>query len=235
MKKYELIVQDIISKICQNIITLKLPSERELAEAYSVSRFTIRKALEKLEAIGIVTIKSGAGNFINGDINDNPLIYNSITENSFNQMSYRKLTLHKRLINSYEKRVFLLNDDDYIWYVKRLRLIGEQVIQVEEAKMPVKIYPKMNDDIIESSLQKHALDIGLQIKQYLTTYKAVNITTEDSHLLGCKRGAAAMNITNRGFLTSGEVFIISDITDINYQCTYQTPFNSENIQFRNKK
>ncbi|MCL9777473.1 GntR family transcriptional regulator [Vibrio methylphosphonaticus] len=235
MKKYEFIVQDVISKICQNVITMKLPSERELAESYEVSRFTIRKALEKLESIGIVTVKSGSGIFINGDINNNPLVYNSITENSFRRMSYSKLTLNKRVMDSNEKRVFILDDDDYIWNVKRLRLIDGKVIQIEEARMPVKLFPKMNDAIIESSLQKHALDIGLDIEQYLTTYRAVNTSKEEAQLLGCKRGAAAMNITNRGFLSNGEVFIISDIIDINYQCTYHAPFNSKNIQYRDEK
>ena len=50
MKKYEELVQDIISKICQNVIDVKLPSERELAEKYDISRFSA-KALSKLEAI----------------------------------------------------------------------------------------------------------------------------------------------------------------------------------------
>ncbi|MGF1817709.1 GntR family transcriptional regulator, partial [Vibrio splendidus] len=53
-------------------------------------------------------------------------------------------------------------------------------------------------------------------------------------LLGCKKNVAAMNITNRGFLTSGELFIVSDIIDINYQCTYHTPFNNESMNFRDK-
>ena len=57
MKKYELVVQDIVSKICQNSISHKLPAERELSEIYGLSRFTIRKALAKLEAIGMVKSK----------------------------------------------------------------------------------------------------------------------------------------------------------------------------------
>ena len=38
-----------------------------------------------------------------------------------------------------------------------------------------------------------------------------------------------MNITNRGFLKTGEVFVVSDIIDINYQCTYHTKFNPESL------
>lgn len=93
----------------------------------------------------------------------------------------------------------------------------------------------MNADIIESSIQKHALSIELEIDSYLTTYQAVNVSKDDAELLGCKKNAAAMNITNRGFLASGELFIVSDIIDINYQCTYHTPFNSESMSYRDKK
>lgn len=56
MKKHEELVQDLISKICNNVITYKLPSERELVDKYQLSRFSVRKALSKLEAIGVVIL-----------------------------------------------------------------------------------------------------------------------------------------------------------------------------------
>lgn len=235
MKKYELVVQDIVSKICQNSISHKLPAERELSEIYGLSRFTIRKALAKLEAIGMVTSKVGSGYFVNTALIGTPLVYNSITENSFEEISYKKIQLNKALPDNHEQQIFSLSDNEYIWKIRRLRLINNKVVQVEEAKIPVSVFPEMNAEIIESSIQKHALSKGLQIDSYLTTYQAVNVSKEDAELLGCKKNVAAMNITNRGFLVSGELFIVSDIIDINYQCTYHTPFNSESMSYRDKK
>lgn len=235
MKKYELVVQDIVSKICQNSISHKLPAERELSEIYGLSRFTIRKALAKLEAIGMVTSKVGSGYFVNTALIGTPLVYNSITENSFEEISYKKIQLNKALPDNHEQQIFSLSDNEYIWKIRRLRLINNKVVQIEEAKIPVSVFPEMNAEIIESSIQKHALSKGLQIDSYLTTYQAVNVSKEDAELLGCKKNVAAMNITNRGFLSSGELFIVSDIIDINYQCTYHTPFNSESMSYRDKK
>ncbi|WP_036817071.1 FadR/GntR family transcriptional regulator, partial [Photobacterium sanctipauli] len=106
MKKYDFVVQDILSKIYQNKISVKLPAERDLAESYAVSRFTIRKALSKLEAIGVVTAKLGAGHYVKESVRDNPLIYNSITENSFNEISYKKVSLHKKLATGHDKNIF---------------------------------------------------------------------------------------------------------------------------------
>ncbi|GAL33313.1 transcriptional regulator GntR family [Vibrio maritimus] len=62
-----------------------------------MSRFSIRKALAKLEAIGVVKPKTGSGYFVNTAIIGTPLIYNSITENSFEHISYKKVQLNKRV------------------------------------------------------------------------------------------------------------------------------------------
>ncbi|WP_036826998.1 UTRA domain-containing protein, partial [Photobacterium sanctipauli] len=101
--------------------------------------------------------------------------------------------------------------------------------------LPVSLFSKMTAEIIESSLQNHTLDLGYDIARYLTNYKAVNVSKEDAQLLGCKKGIAAMSINNRGFLSTGEVFIVSEVVDIDYNCTYLVPFNSENIKMRGKK
>src|SRR5208337_2985370 len=42
----------------------RLPSERELAEGFQASRISIREALKRLEASGLVTVKVGSGVFV---------------------------------------------------------------------------------------------------------------------------------------------------------------------------
>jgi GntR family transcriptional regulator, transcriptional repressor for pyruvate dehydrogenase complex len=42
----------------------RLPSERELAEGFQASRISIREALKRLEAAGLVTVKVGSGVFV---------------------------------------------------------------------------------------------------------------------------------------------------------------------------
>lgn len=43
----------------------RLPNEYELAEQYDVCRYTIREAIKKLVAIGLVTVSQGKGTFVN--------------------------------------------------------------------------------------------------------------------------------------------------------------------------
>lgn len=42
----------------------KLPTEKELTERYNVSRLTVRAAIQRLSALGLVTSKTGAGTYV---------------------------------------------------------------------------------------------------------------------------------------------------------------------------
>ncbi len=42
----------------------KLPSENELSETFGVSRMTIRQAMQKLKALGLIETRTGSGSFV---------------------------------------------------------------------------------------------------------------------------------------------------------------------------
>ncbi|MCS2157930.1 GntR family transcriptional regulator [Scandinavium sp. H11S7] len=234
MKKNEFVTQDLLSKIYQqgDAAPRKLPPERQLAEEYGVSRFTVRQALEKLASIGVVRIVQGSGCWINEQARNNPLVYNSITEKRFDQMRYRMISLHKKRPNREEQQIFGLTDDDFIWQFCRLRYVDDSPVQIEVSRMPSTAFADLNQQVIERSLQQYVLEKGYQISHMLTTYRAVNVSREQAELLGCKKGSPAMLINNRGILAGGQVYAVSDIIDINYTCTYVIPHNRDNLAFR---
>ena len=45
----------------------RLPSENELAEQFGVSRVTVRGALQKLAALGLIETKLGDGSYVGND------------------------------------------------------------------------------------------------------------------------------------------------------------------------
>ncbi|MGL5698438.1 MAG: GntR family transcriptional regulator [Kluyvera sp.] len=234
MKKKEFVTQDLLSKIYQHSSDgpRKLPPERQLAQEYGVSRFTIRQALEKLANIGVVRIVQGSGIWINEQTRSNPLVYNSITEKRFDQMRYRMISLHKTRPGPEDQQVFGLTDDDFIWQFCRLRFVDDIAVQIEVSRMPTAMFSDLNQEVIERSLQQYVLEKGYQISHLLTRYRAVSINREQAALLGCKKGSPAMHINNRGILDGGRVYEISDIIDINYSCTYVIPHNRDNLAFR---
>ncbi len=234
MKKKDFVTQDLLSKIYQHSEPgpRKLPPERQLAEEYGVSRFTIRQALEKLVSIGVVSVIQGSGIWINEQARNSPLVYNSITEKSFDRITFRLVSLHKKLPDRDEQQVFGLGPEEFIWQFCRLRLVDKQKVQIETSRMPAKDFPDLNQKVIESSLQQYVLSKGFRISHLLTRYQAVVVNKEQAQLLECKKGQPAMQISNRGILEGGRVFEISDIVDINYSCTYVIPFNHANLARR---
>ena len=234
MKKREFITQDLLSKIYQAASEplQKLPAERELAEEYGVSRYTIREALKKLVSIGIVRIVQGSGIYISENARSNPLVYNSITEKRFDQMRYQLLSLHKRLPDKEQQQVFGIDGNAWLWYFCRLRYVEGRCTQIETSCLPLARFPDLNQRVIESSLQRYVIAKGYIPSHFLTHYQAVNVDKEQAAQLGCKRGTAAMKITNRGILAGGEVWVQSEVIDIHYECTYVTPFNADNLRFR---
>ena len=57
-----------------------LPPERELAEAYDVSRVTVRKALDGLVHARLLTRRQGAGTFVAARVEKNFATISSFTE-----------------------------------------------------------------------------------------------------------------------------------------------------------
>ena len=68
IKKYQDIATQIRSLIESNRLEAgsRLPTERELAESFGVSRATVRQAEAQLQALGVVEIRTGSGAYVIG-------------------------------------------------------------------------------------------------------------------------------------------------------------------------
>lgn len=65
-RRYLTVAQHLLSEMDANRLAIgaRLPSDRELAGQYEVSRATVREALLALELIGVVEIRHGAGTYV---------------------------------------------------------------------------------------------------------------------------------------------------------------------------
>lgn len=235
-KKTDFIVMDLISKIYQNrFFNYKLPTQRDLAYAYQVSRFTIQKALKKLRAIGLVEFIQGNGIYIRERALGNPLVYNSLTEVSYNELQSRVLSLNKVKAGAEMGKTFNLAEDQDLWQFQRLRIVNYEISQLETSYMPCHLFADISKEVIEDSIQNYVLKQKYQISYFMTNYQAGTLTREESELMNVRKGSPAMRITSRGLLKDGSVFILSNITAINYECTYIIPFNKQLWQSRRKQ
>ena len=70
----------------------KLPSEREMCEAYGVSRIPVRKALELLEAEGLIQSFQGKGSFVRTPVIRNNLVHIRTFSETLSQQGYSGYT-----------------------------------------------------------------------------------------------------------------------------------------------
>lgn len=235
MKKRDFVADDILSKIYQNKYKVgqKLPTERKLAEIYSVSRYTIREAMKKLVEIGSIKVIQGSGSIVNDTKYKSPLIYNSLTQKKFTDIQSQIVYLKKVTPDDELLKIFDLNAEQRtLWEYKRIRIIDYQKRQIETSRLPYQLFPEITEEDIAQSVHEFVRRCGYKISHFITTYTAITLDKEEAALLNCKKGTAAMKIINRGILHDGKVFEYSQMVSLDYSVTYFTPFDPSNHQYR---
>lgn len=226
--KTEFIIEDLISKIYQKKYSdSRLPPERELAGQYHVSRYTIQKALKQLIEMGLLISRQGDGVFVNEKMRGNPLVYNSATLVPYKDLHSQTIYLKKIPATAKLQKIFNLKEHDMVWEFQRIRIMNYKKTQIETGYMPCTLFPLMNSEILEDSIQNFAIEEGYRISHFMTNYSSARLTEEEASLLNCKRNTPVFLIKSRGFLRDGSVFVSSKIIAVDYECTYVVPFNRD--------
>lgn len=233
MKKNEFIMQDLLSKIYQNQFKDgKIPNQRELAQIYGVSRYTVQEAIKSLAEIGVIKVVQGSGMYVYDNLRNNTMIYNSLTRTPYGRIRSKMISLEQAMSTLEEQQIFQLEEPALIWTFKRLRIVDYKIEQIEISKLPLALFPELSQENVEHSIQKYVQNKGYRISHYITSYQPIAVSKTESELLLCKKGAPAMRITNRCLLEDGRVYEYSQLTAIDYDCTYITPFNKKTHQNR---
>lgn len=237
MSKKNFMAEDIIGKIYQNRYKSgeQLPTERELARIYGVSRDTVRRALKKLVDLNFVESIQGKGNFIKEGLAGSSLIYNSLVEKKFREISSEVLEFTEIKAGKEFSKIFDTSADDTLFQYKRIRIVDFVKVQIELTRVPKNLFPNLKRDDIKDSFHSYVIRLGYDISHFITTYSAINLSREDAELLNLKKGKAVMMIKNRGILSNSQVFEYSELVTDEYSCSYISNFNSNLLKYRNLK
>lgn len=160
MPVYQQIANDMIARIAQEewIIGGKLPSESELSEEYGTSRVTVRQALAKLEADGLIDKQRGRGAFLKANrrrnILDLFLPQIGITHQSDIVSTEAKINI----ITSASAQVVTnlgVAPGTPLVYVERFFVRKKKIVGINRAWFPLNIVPGMSDEgLLDNSLTK---------------------------------------------------------------------------------
>ena len=125
-----------------------LPGERDLSQLTGVSRITVRKAMQALEAEGVVTRARGYGTQIN-----NIFEYSLKEARGFSQQVVLRgktpntLWVNKRIVKCPEEiaRHLSLAPESDVFLLKRIRYVDDDAVSIEESWVPVGLIPNPDD------------------------------------------------------------------------------------------
>ena len=110
--KADFIFYDLLSKIYQKYYKEgKLPTQRNLAKSYNVSRFTIQSVLNRLQNMGIIHTIQGDGIYIDHSVLKNPLMLNSMIERPYEEIESKMVYLRKVPANHELSSIFSISLD----------------------------------------------------------------------------------------------------------------------------
>ncbi|AVZ00081.1 MULTISPECIES: GntR family transcriptional regulator [Lelliottia] len=221
---------EIKEKIKKDILDQKyrigesIPSERDLASVYHVTRVTVQKAMANLVQEGYIERIHGKGMFVLKNTASNIYILNNEKSDSilgFSREFQGRVKVTSRLITfttiqadpSLAQHLEIKPGDD-VWFIRRVRLLDGQPVLVEDTNIPVQTIAVIPQSVLEKgSLYGYIEEYtGKKISDADSLIEAALFDRELATLLDITPGQAMLKIT--------EVTRLSDKKAFNYSISY---------------
>ena len=183
-----------------------LPSERDLAHQFGISRVTVRKAIAGLVERGILVQHWGSGTFIAPPTRVEQAL--SRLSSFTDDMMIRGLTPGTRVIERScgpaapkESMALGLSPGEKVSRLQRLRLADDVPMAIEIAAVPARFLP--DPEIVGHSLYAALAERGCAPSRALQRLHAVLLNGDQARLLDVPPASAALYIERRSFLEDG--------------------------------
>ena len=215
MSKYKDVYNDIKNRIRDGILKPGefLDSESELANEYSYSKDTIRKALSILELEGYIQKIKGKNSLIleRGYLKNVSL---SSLQTSQELNKAENLNIKTNLISLYiiqdDKKlmnIFHATKDNDFYKVVRINSLDDEVLSYSTSFFDRKIVPFLNEDIAKNSIYEYLEnDLNLKIAYSRRDIKFRKITPEEQEYFKLKDINMVVVIETHAYLSNGALF-----------------------------
>ncbi|WP_404449767.1 GntR family transcriptional regulator [Sutcliffiella horikoshii] len=185
-----------------------IPSEREYAESYGISRMTVRQAINSLVNEGLQYRKKGSGTFVSEKKFEQPLQgLTSFTED----MKKRGMTPTSKLIhfevipaNSFIANELKISEYAPVYEIKRIRLADGEPMALETNYLSANLVKGLTEDEVNASIYSYVeKKLGLQITHAEQLIESVSASEEHEKLLNIEKDHPMLYIQRNTFLHDG--------------------------------
>lgn len=181
-----------------------LPPERDLADDLSVSRITVRKAIDGLVQEGLLVRRQGAGTFVCARVEKNFSKLTSFSEDMRARGRTPRSEWLKRAegtVTPEESLSLGLSPGTPVFRFHRIRIADETPMSIEYATVLASCLPSI--EAVETSLYEALERTGNRPVRALQRLRAVLLNAEQAQLLGAREKDAGLLVERVGFLKDG--------------------------------
>ena len=211
----------------------QIPTEEELCKTYDVSKATVRSAILELVRQGYLIRQQGKGTFINkSTVSEGITMQTSLKELMFeDEFSFKtKVIAHTVMMPIDDLDIRLdISPDKHVIYIKRLYLIEDEAILVQETYIPYHVCPLLLEDNIEDNSLFDIVEkkYGIKITKAKNYIDITFLNLNESVLLGLNEGATALLLQQ--YFYSGDTLImytrsVKRIDRINFHMEFERRF-----------
>lgn len=225
---YQQISNDLLARIAEDEWSIggKLPSEHALSQEYGASRVTIRQALAKLEADGLIDKQRGRGAFLKANprlaVQELYLPQAGVEYTSSNTPVDTKLSLVTQAsAEVYDKLGLPLGSK--LIYIERSYLRQGKLVGINRAWLPWKLVPDMAQrPLVQNSISRTLHERYRMRYESVENYiEAIMLSVTSASQLDTVAPSPALKISSR--------YTLVDATPIEYSITI---WNGRNTLFR---
>ena len=204
--KYVQVKEDILRKILAKDWNdgYRVPVEEDLCRMYDVSRITVRRAMEELQAEGYVVKIQGKGTFVSNKTVEQRLskFYSFSEELRRQGLNEQAEVIELEVIRADEElsKQLQIEPGSLVQRVYRLRRTDYGPYALETSYIPCGIVGEFTKEMInEQGLYRSMEQHGVVVNSAREMFKAVNVNHEQSRLLGVRDDAAAISLIRTAY------------------------------------
>jgi GntR family transcriptional regulator len=183
-----------------------IPSERDLGETFSISRMTVRQALNQLVTEGVLNREKGRGTFVSRSKLEQKNIMSFSDAVGLKGLVPSTKLLHFSTDVAGEdlQGILELKNGERVYVLRRLRLASGVPVGIEEDFIPEKYCPNLNQFDLTGSLYKLIKEQYSYAISYVdNVVEAAKPTKEERELLEITSSIPVLRVTGNNFTETG--------------------------------